>query len=79
MTKIMYQVTSDFDQNKIQFEHLNSINHLISEQRKKCLFSIINNAKIEEVIPNLIDDLESQKKFTMFIKVILNSAIIQML
>lgn len=75
----MYATTSEFDANKLQFEHANAIDNLTSEQRKICLFSIINGAKLDEVLPSLMESEESQKKFSTFLKLIFNSSIIQML
>jgi hypothetical protein len=42
MTKLLCEVISNYDSNRLQTEHAQTIEWVISEMRKACLFDIIN-------------------------------------
>lgn len=78
MTKILWQLMTNFDENDLQTEHSNSISHLLSIQRKSCLQYIINKASIETSLPVLLANEKGKKNFAKYMKLQFNSSIIQM-
>jgi hypothetical protein len=47
MTKLLHAVSTTFDANQLQYEHARAIDQMLAEQRKVCLFSIINEGDQE--------------------------------
>jgi len=45
MTKLLHDISNDFDPEKLQFDHANVIDYMISLQRKECFLSIIKCGK----------------------------------
>ena len=44
MTKLLYSIMTDFDASQLQFEYAKAVEQMLVEQRKDCLFAIINVA-----------------------------------
>ena len=47
MTKLLHAVSTTFDANQLQYEHARAVDQMLAEQRKVCLFSIINEGDQE--------------------------------
>jgi hypothetical protein len=52
---------------------------MLGEQRKLCLFGIINEGDQEEVLPDLLKSGESRAIFSKFLTMQFNASVIQML
>jgi len=52
---------------------------MLVEQRKVCLFGIINEGDQEEVLPDLLKSEEAQSIFSKFLNMQFNASVIQML
>lgn len=76
MTKLLHSVSSTFDSNQLQYEYAGTVDQILAEQRKVCLFGIINEGHLEEVLPNLLTSEEAQSNFSKFLKIQFNAAII---
>lgn len=79
MTKLLYSIMTDFDTSQLQFEHVRALEEMLIEQRKSCLFAIVNNAQQEEVLLGLLGSDAAQLNFSKFLKTQFNSSIIQLL
>lgn len=79
MTKLLYSIMTDFDPSQLQFEHAKAVEQMLVEQRKDCLFAIVNSAQQEEVLPGLLGSEDAQSNFSKFLKMQFNSSIIQLL
>jgi len=68
MTKLLHAVSTTFDANQLQYEHARAVDQMLVQQRKVCLFGIINEGHQEEVLPDLLRTEEAQSTLSKFLK-----------
>jgi len=79
MTKLLCSVSSDFDAEKLPFEHARSVDLMQVALRKSCLLGVIREGDYDEVLPSLLATTESQQSFSKFLRVQFNAAVIEWL
>ena len=67
MTKMLFTVANNFDPKRLQFEHAEAVKLIIDEQRKACFFTIIQNSKLEELVPQFLQSEESSHKIQKYL------------
>ena len=68
MTKLLHSVSTTFDANQLQYEHARAVDQMLVQQRKVCLFGIINEGHQEEVLPDLLRTEAARSRLSKFLK-----------